>query len=196
LLGANPDALKSRSLPGPSESLEALDLVLRSENLLYGGALCRVEMRPAFRMNARLFPACDRRSAVLPLLHPAQYVTLCLHRFFGRKALAGLMPLRFKGAELTGTHALVKAGADLTVGDLAHATPERVAKQQPFVDNSLPLEVAIASIAERLLGSLLCPVRPSVELPRQRAEHGAFSSLADHPARLVPIFRGNLQVGR
>ena len=72
-----------------------------------------------------------------------------------------------EGPELTGTHALVEAGADLTVGDLAHATPERVTKQQPFVDNSLPLEVAIAGIAERLLGSLLCRLRPSVELPRQ-----------------------------
>ena len=71
----------------------------------------------------------------------------------------GLSAFAVRGRETHRSDALVKVGADLPVAHVADATPQRVAKQQPFVDKCLPLEIPIAGVAERLLGSLLCRLR-------------------------------------
>ena len=74
----------------------------------------------------------------------------------------------FGGSELTARNALlpldnlefpgrqsgVKMGANLGMGDVAHAAPESVADQGAFIDDRLALEVLVAGKGERFADSI------------------------------------------
>ena len=66
-----------------------------------------------------------------------------------RNALRPLDDLKFSGSQ-----AGVKIGADLGMGDLAHAATEPVADQRAFIHNRLALEVLVAGKGERFSNAL------------------------------------------
>jgi len=64
----------------------------------------------------------------------AETAPCCVLRAFNSEEVASLLA----GAELR---------ANMGIGRLSHAVPQRIAHERPLVDNSLPLEVAAASIS-------------------------------------------------
>src|ERR1039457_4452105 len=85
----------------------------------------------------------NRFDVVLSLTHPTENFMFRFDGFGGgeltaRNALIPLNDLKFPGSQ-----AGVKIGADLSMGDLAHAAPESVADQRSLIHNRLALEVLV-----------------------------------------------------
>ena len=70
---------------------------------------------------------------------------------FGRSELAAWHPKApLDGQKLSSGETGIQIAANLRIGDLAHAATEPVADQRPLIDDSLPLEVLVARIRQRL----------------------------------------------
>src|ERR1700676_1344599 len=61
-----------------------------------------------------------------------------------RNALSSFHDLKFPGSQTS-----LKIGANLSMGDLTHATAEAVADQRTFIHNRLTLKVLVASKGQR-----------------------------------------------
>ena len=61
-----------------------------------------------------------------------------------RNTLSSLHDLKFPGSQTS-----LKIGANLSMGDLTHATAEPVADQRTFIHNRLTLKVLVASKGQR-----------------------------------------------
>src|ERR1700691_1483969 len=87
----------------------------------------------------------DWFSMVLSLTHPADNFTFRLDGFRSGEVTAGnaftsLNDLKFSGSQTT-----LKIGANLSMGDLTHATAEPVADQCTFINDRLTLKVLVTS---------------------------------------------------
>src|ERR1022692_1762578 len=103
---------------------------------------------------------------VLSLTNSADNFMFRLDRFGGGELTAGNALRALDDLKFPRSQAGVKMGADLGMGDLAHAAPEPVANQRTFIDNRLALEVLVARKSERFsntvkrVGGLLLMLRP------------------------------------
>src|SRR5580693_8436268 len=73
--------------------------------------------------------------------------------------LAALDDLKFPGSQTS-----LKIGANLSVGDLTHATAEPVADQRTFIHNRLTLKVLVASKGQRFSNAVKNVDRPLLML--------------------------------
>ncbi|MGC2273532.1 MAG: hypothetical protein WA539_16250 [Candidatus Sulfotelmatobacter sp.] len=91
----------------------------------------------------------DWLSVVLSLTHRADNFMFRCDGFRGgvlaaRNTLSSFHDLKFPGSQTS-----LKIGTNLSVGDLTHATSERVADQGTFIHNGLTLKVLVASKGQR-----------------------------------------------
>src|SRR5271170_3388485 len=87
----------------------------------------------------------DWFSMVLSLTHRADNFMFRFDGFRGRvlaarNTLRSLHDLKFPGSQTS-----LKIGANLSMGDLTHATTEPVADQRTFIHDRLPLKVLVTS---------------------------------------------------
>src|SRR4029077_4405384 len=136
------------------EALDSLDAVRRGEHILDDALLCAVELRVLVGNGDRLRTRKNWIDLVLSLTHPQEDFMFRLDGFGGgeltaRNALGALDDLKFPG-----TQAGVEIGAELGMGDLAHAATEPVTDQRTLINNSLALEVLVARKGERFSNML------------------------------------------
>src|SRR5208282_2121793 len=132
-----------------SEALDSLNPVRRTENIFDHALLRMIEVRVLIGKGDGVWTREDWFSMVLSLTHRADNFMFRFDGFRGcvlaaRNTLSSLHDLKFPGSQTS-----LKIGANLSMGDLTHATAEPVADQQSFIHKRLALEVLVAGKGER-----------------------------------------------
>ena len=121
-----------------------------AENILDHGLLCPVQMRMLLGKVDGSGAAHGGLKVVLPGAHPVNNLLFRLD-CFGRRELTTWHPMTtLDGQKLSCGETGVQIAAYLRIGDLTHAATEPIADQSPLIDNSLPLEVLVTRIRQRL----------------------------------------------
>ena len=121
------DDREGACLARAGEALDPLDAVRRAEHILDHALLCPVEMLVLVGNGDGLRTRENWLDMILSLTHPAENFLFRCNGFgsgelTARNALRSLDDLKFSGSQ-----AGVKIGADLGMGDLAHAAAEPIA---------------------------------------------------------------------
>src|SRR5208337_2795341 len=113
-------------LPEPANP-NSLNAVRRAEHVLHHGLLCSVEVRVLVGSGDGLRTRQNRLNMVLSLTDSADNFMFRLDGFRGGELTAWNALRTLDYLKFSGSHAGVEMGADLGMGDLAHAAPEPVA---------------------------------------------------------------------
>src|SRR6202167_5211272 len=148
------DGRERRCFARAREPLDSLDVVGRTEDILYHASLCPVEMLVMIGNGDGLRTRKNRLDVVLSLTHPAENFMFRFDGFGGGELAArnALRPLDY--LKFSGSHAGIKISAHLGMGDLAHAPAKSIADERTFVHNRLALEVLVAGKGERFSNTL------------------------------------------
>ena len=126
------------------KTLDSLDAVGRAEDIFEHALLRVVEMFMPVGNGDRLRARKNWLDLIFPLAHPMKNFLFGGDGFGGGELTARNALLPLDNLEFPGRQSGVKMGANLGVGDVAHAAPESVADQGAFVDDRLALEVLVA----------------------------------------------------
>src|ERR1019366_8723222 len=96
----------------------------------------------------------NRLDVVLSLTHPTENFMFRFDGFGGGELTAGNALIPLDDSKFPGSQAGIKIGADLGMGDLAHAAAEPIADQGTFIHNRLALEVLVTGKGERFSNAL------------------------------------------
>ena len=143
------DDCEGGRLARAGEALDSLNAVRRTENIFDHALLRVIEMRVLIGKGDGVWTREDWFSMVLSLTHRADNFMFRFDGFRGgvlaaRNALSSFHDLKFPGSQTS-----LKIGANLSMGDLTHATAEPVADQRTFIHNRLTLKVLVASKGQR-----------------------------------------------
>src|ERR1035437_4762944 len=185
-LCALPNRFQCGGLAGPGKPLQAMYAVLAGQHLFNGSALCGIEEFAGGRVSPRPFFRHDRLDGVLAALHVADSRKFRRDGLAGRELPSCLVLLPWCDFELTGVVPLIEVLAYLAVGEVAHAAPQGVAHDLPFVCDRLTFKAAILGKGN----GFLCPperIRHTILLQRC----GALPGLCDNAVGLVAKVSGD-----